>query len=148
MTDMTCRPVMSDEDFLRAFEACAIDAGDFRHADHVRLAWIYLQRHPLLEAIERFRDSLQRFAAHHGVPGRYHETITWAYLLLIHERMQRGDGAGDWDRFRAVHADLLQWKPSILERYYTRETLLSDIARRTFVLPDMAARRTARLGGA
>ena len=143
MSDATLRPGMSDEDFVRAFEACAIGASDFRHADHVRLAWIYLRRHPLLKAIERFRDSLQRFAAHNGVPGRYHETITWAYLLLIHERMQRDDGVGDWDRCRAVHGDLLQWNPSILERYYTRETLLSDTARRTFVLPDMAARSTA-----
>jgi hypothetical protein len=136
---MTCTAscqTMSDDDFLRAFEACAIAASDFRHADHVRLGWIYLQRNTLVEAIERFTVSLKRFAAHHGVPGRYHETITWAYLLLIHERMQRGDAPSDWEGFRAANDDLLRWKPSILERYYTRETLASDVARRTFVLPD------------
>ncbi len=31
--------------------------------------------------------------------------------------------------------------PSILDRYYTRETLASDLARRTFVLPDGAVGR-------
>jgi len=143
MTDRPCRPAMTDDEFLRAFEACAIAASDFRHADHVRLAWIYLQRHPLIDAIRRFTDSLKRFAAYNGVPGRYHETITWAYLLLIHERMRQDDGAGEWEGFRAAHGDLLQWKPSILERYYTRETLLSDVARRTFVLPDRLTRSMA-----
>src|SRR5262249_41374605 len=94
------RLAMSDDDLVRAFEACAIGATEFHHADHVRLAWIYLRRCPLVEAIERFTVALKRFAAHHGVPGRYHETITWAYLLLVHERMQRGDADGDWESFR------------------------------------------------
>jgi hypothetical protein len=127
---------MNDRDFVADFEACAVASTDFHHADHVRLAWIYLREHPLIEAIERFTTSLQRFAAHHGVPGLYHETITWAYLLLIHERMQRDDAPDDWDSFRAANSDLFERKPSILERYYLPGTLGSDIARRIFVLPD------------
>jgi hypothetical protein len=128
---------MNDRDFVDAFEACAIPSSDFRHADHVRLAWIYLRERPLLEAIERFTTSLQRFATHHGVPGLYHETITWAYLLIIHERMQRDDSSKDWEFFRAANRDLFNWKPSVLDRYYAPGTLKSDLARRTFVLPDV-----------
>ena len=127
---------MNDREFVDAFEACAIPSSDFHHADHVRLAWIYLRECPLLEAIERFTTSLQRFATHHGVPGLYHETITWAYLLIIHERMQRDDSPKDWESFRAANRDLFNWKPSVLDRYYAPGTLKSDLARRTFVLPD------------
>ena len=36
----------------------------------------------------------------------------------------------------AQNADLLSWKPSILDRYYTADVLWSDRARRTFVMPD------------
>jgi hypothetical protein len=90
----------------------------------------------VLEAIERFTTSLRRFAAHHGVPGLYHETITWSYLLLIHERMQRDDSAKDWDSFRSANRDLFDRRPSVLDRYYAPGTLASDLARRTFVLPD------------
>ena len=132
---------MNDRDFVDAFEACAIASSDFHHADHVRLAWIYLRRHPLIEAIERFTTSLQRFAAHHSVPGLYHETISWAYLLLIHERMQRDGASGGWESFRAANGDLFAWKPSILERYYSPETLNSDLARSVFILPDAGATR-------
>ena len=129
---------MNDRDFVAAIEGCAIAGSDFRHADHIRLAWIYLREHPLIEAIDRLTTSLKRFAAHHGVPEKYHETITWAYLLLIHERLQRGGASATWDEFRAANADLFAWKPSILERYYPTATLQSDVARRVFVLPSPA----------
>jgi hypothetical protein len=136
---------MNDRDFLAAFEACAIAASDFHHADHVRVAWIYLQEYPLLKAIERFTMSLKRFANHHGVTGIYHETITWAYLLVIHERMQRDNTGLGWEHFCAANSDLFARSPAIIERYYSRETLSSDLARRTFVLPDCGelARRSA-----
>lgn len=127
---------MNDREFVAAVESCAISCSNFRHADHVRLAWIYLRNHSLIEAIERFTESLQRFAVHCGVPEKYHETITWAYLLLIHERMRRDDAPCEWESFSAVNLDLVGWKPSILERYYTPQTLRSDFARRIFVLPD------------
>jgi len=129
---------MNDRDFAAAIESCTIAGSDFHHADHIRLAWIYLREHPLIEAIDRFTTSLKRFAAHHGVPEKYHETITWAYLLLIHERLQRGGASATWDEFRTANADLLAWKPSILERYYATATLQSDVARRVFVLPSLA----------
>ena len=125
---------MDDRDFLAAFEACAIGNADFHHRDHIRLAWIYLRRFPVIEAIERFTTSLKRFAEHHGKPMLYHETITWAYLLLIHERM---NGESSFDDFRVANPDLFMWKPSILNAYYREETLASDRARRLFVLPDV-----------
>src|SRR5258708_29115069 len=96
---------MNDRDFVVAFEKCAIPNDAFRHADHVRLAWIYLREHRLIEAIARFTTSLQRFAAHHGVPGRYHDTITWAYRLLIHEPTPRDAPPTGWESFTAPTRD-------------------------------------------
>jgi hypothetical protein len=127
---------MNDRNFVAAVESCALCGGDFHHTDHIRLAWIYLCEHPLLEAIARFTTSLRRFAAHHGVPQKYNETISWAYLLLIHERMQREGAPRDWEGFREANPDLFAWKPSVLQRYYAPATLASDLARRVFVLPD------------
>lgn len=122
---------MNDRQFIDAFESCTL--ADFHHADHVRLAFLYLCEEPLLAAIERFTASLRRFAEHNGVPQLYHETITWAYLLLIHERRIAGE---TFDAFRARNPELFTWKPSVLDRYYTAETLWSERARQTFVFPD------------
>ncbi|MGA3196073.1 MAG: hypothetical protein ABSD39_13815 [Terriglobales bacterium] len=115
--------------------------GEFHHADHVRVAFAYVAEFPLLEAIGKFSAALQRFAISKGKPQLYHQTITWAYLLLIHERLARGLAeAGsllNWEEFSAQNPDLLVWKGGILERYYSREVLDSDVARRAFVFPDV-----------
>jgi hypothetical protein len=58
--------------------------------------------------------------------------------------MERDSAPADWVSFRATNGDLFDRKPSILERYYSPETLSSDIARRIFVLPD--ARAGSRVG--
>jgi len=125
-----------DRKFLEAFESGTLPEGAFHHRDHVRLAWLYLRRLPPAAALARFSDGLRRFAASIGKGGRYHETITWAYLLLIRERMEQGGRRPSWAEFAADNADLLTWRPSILDRYYRPETLASDLARRVFVLPD------------
>src|SRR5262249_61516758 len=74
---------MEDRDFVAAFEAGTLPNEAFHHRDHVRLAWLYLRELPPAQALTRFTEGLRRFAAVHGKPGLYHETITWAYLLLI-----------------------------------------------------------------
>jgi hypothetical protein len=127
--------VRSDRELLETFEACTLPPGELHHADHIRLAFLYLRDYPPPEALARFVASLQRFAASLGKPGLYHETITWAYLLLIRERMARGEAA-DFAEFRRMNEDLFRWKPSVLEEYYTPATLGSELARRVFVMPD------------
>jgi hypothetical protein len=126
---------MNDRDFADAFERCTLPNGSFHHRDHVRMAWIYLRHLPLLDALARFTTSLRRFASANGHPEIYHATITWAYLLLTHERIERAP-ATDWESFASANPDLLTWRPSLLDRYYEPETLASDLARRVFVMPD------------
>lgn len=128
---------LDDATLLREFEDGTISA--FHHREHVRVAWLYLKSEPPLTALAHFAEGLQRFAAARGASGLYHETITWAYLLLIRERMERGGTDTTSEEFADRHPDLLSWKPSILDRYYRPETLGSELARRVFVMPDRAA---------
>ena len=124
---------------VEMFEAGAIDAQAFDHEAHIYTAWLYLERHSLLEAVDRFSAALRRFTAQLGVPGKYHVTITWFYLFLIEERRQQSGGE-DWFCFRRKHKDLfVQGEMNILKRYYSGATLGSDRARRSFVMPDRLA---------
>lgn len=127
---------MSDDEFVAAFEDCTLPLESFRHADHVRMAFLYLGRYPLLEAIREFSTSLVKFAAAYGETNLYNETITWAYLLLIRERLARAGGPQTWAEFSACNADLLDWSDNILKKYYRDETLTSGLAKTTFVFPD------------
>ena len=130
---------MDDETLVAAFEAGQEPPGGFHHREHVRVAWYYLQRHPLPEALVRFSTALRHFAEAQGKPGLYHETITTAYVLLINERLDGKERDLPWDAFADRHPDLVSSKPPILDRYYQPGTLKSDRARRTFVLPDRLA---------
>ena len=111
--------------------------GDFHHADHMRVAFAYVSELPVPEALARFSAALKRFALSKGKPNLYHETITWAYLFLIGERIARAGITQSWEEFAEKNQDLLVWKGGILERYYSKATLESDLARKRFVLPDL-----------
>jgi hypothetical protein len=127
---------MTGDELIRQFEDGTTPAATFHHADHVRLAFEYLCRYSALEALRRFSAALQRFAAGQGKAQLYHETITWAYLLLIRERIARAGSVQTWEEFGERNADLLVWKGGVLAALYRQETLDSELARHTFVLPD------------
>ena len=123
---------MTDAAFVTAFEQDAL--AELPHRAHVRLAWIYLSHEPLADAAVRFVAGLKRFAAARGAAAKYHETITWAYLLWIHACIARGPACADFAAFAAAHPELLERDG--LRRFYRAETLAGAEARRVFVLPD------------
>ena len=143
---MTMRGITNRE-LIAEFEESRAPGG-FHHADHVRVAFAYVSELPLLEALARFPAALQRFALAKGKPHLYHQTITWAYLMLIHERLARAgfgrpgpierNSVPSWEEFSEHNPDLLIWKGGILERYYSRAVLDGELARRSFVFPDRA----------
>ena len=122
---------MDDREFVAQFESCTLPPNSFSHRNHVRLAWLYLKEEPLLGALDRFRRSLKRYAGSLGASAKYHETITFAFLFLIHERMQC-DALATFEEFAEANPDLFG---PVLSRYYSKETLESELARKTFVMP-------------
>ena len=126
---------MNEEERLlvEGFEASTLP--DFSHADHLHVAWLYLRDLDLAEAALRFRRGARALATSRGRPENYHETVTWAYLLLIQERRVESAPDADWDAFLSENSDLLENGRAVLEAHYDAETLDSDLARRVFVLP-------------
>ncbi len=120
---------------LEAFRAGTLSTDAFHHVDHVRMAWVYVREYGLESAAWQFVDDLKLFAAAKGVPGLYHATITQAYLSILAERIAVTPTAA-WPDFVAAHPDLLQWKPGVLDGYYSPERLWCAAARARFLLPD------------
>ena len=50
---MERRPAPADDEFRRSFERCEIPNDEFRHRDHLRLAWIYLRESDVSTAAAR-----------------------------------------------------------------------------------------------
>ena len=136
---------MNCNDLIRQLEDCTLSAAAFDHRAHVQAGFTYLRRHGYAGALAAMANALRRFAAHHGKHGLYHETVTAAFLALIHQRMAEdlaargqeialaGAQALDWERFAASHPDL--FASDLLARYYNKDMLRSDLARHCFVLP-------------
>jgi hypothetical protein len=127
---------MTDDEWMAAFEQTALPKDAFHHAEHVKMAFLYLDKYQPLEAVGRFCSALTRFAAAHRKPDRYNETVTWAFLLLIRERLARATSPQTWAEFSASNADLLCWEDNVLKKYYRPETLTSALAKRVFLFPD------------
>jgi hypothetical protein len=127
---------ITEQELIAQFESGSLPPTAFHHAEHVRMAFAYLRQYPLLQALEKFSAGLKLFAKAQGKENLYNETITWAYVFLIHERMSRSGRTQTFEEFAEANPDLLMWKNGILKRYYAEETLQSDLAKRVFVFPD------------
>jgi hypothetical protein len=123
---------IDDEEFLRAFHDCELPAACFRHGDHLRLAWLQLHRVPAGEALERVRTGIRRFAAHHGVPHIFHETMTtaWVRLLATHREP-------DFAQF--IRENEHRLNRDLLYRFWTPDALNSEAAKRGWLAPDREA---------
>lgn len=121
---------------IEQFEAGDVDAGQFDHEAHVYVGWLYVQAFDFAEAVARFDGALRRLTKRLGVPGKYHATITWLFLVLINERALPGE---TWEEFRSRNETLIRDSKTTLQRYYSDTLLFSDAARRHFVLPDRLA---------
>ncbi|HYL77202.1 MAG TPA: hypothetical protein VEU96_23510 [Bryobacteraceae bacterium] len=126
---------MTDREFLSAFERCEIPNEQFRHRDHLRLAWIYLRLYGKPEAGTRIAEAIQRHAVHNGAPGKYHETMTLAWMELVYRAMRSLPDAAGFDEILDAFPHLLQ--KSALAQYYSSGVLESETARRVFVEPDL-----------
>ena len=112
---------------IEDFENGSIDPEQFDHEAHVYIAWSYLQKYDLEDAIGKFSKALRSLTRKLGIESKYHETITWFFLILIAESRDK-PGSNDWRTFKRQNPDLLTTRPSVISNYYSDERLGSSIA--------------------
>lgn len=126
---------LDDRGLVLAFEDLSLAASEFSHREHLRVAFLMLRGADFGEAALRFRRALARFATNAGVPGKVHETLTWAYLALVAERID-DDLQETSSDFLARNPDLLDHRNGALARLYDVDAITaSPVARARFVLP-------------
>jgi hypothetical protein len=126
---------LTDQEFVRAFEACELANDSFHHRDHIRLAWICLERYGELEARGQIARAIRKFAAHYGKSDKYHETITAAWLRLIASATALVPVDASFEDLTAAAPDLLDKRT--IEKFYSTAVLASEAARTYWVEPDL-----------
>jgi hypothetical protein len=121
---------------MAEFENGTLDPARFDHCSHLSLAWAYLQRDGFPEGALRFRQHLKAYVAKVGAEGKYHETITWAYLVLLNEELSLRSPPGEpFDAMIQRRPDLLDHRSGAIACCYSKSQLDSPAARHVFLLP-------------
>jgi hypothetical protein len=131
---------MNDEAFLQQFEDCTWPFDQWHHRQHIKVAYLYLLRYPSLDnAIDRMRTAIKRYNAAQHVPEApdrgYHETVTQAWMRLVHFTVSAYGPSANADEFFERHPQLWQFK--VLRLFYSQEKLMSAEAKVRFVPPDI-----------
>lgn len=84
---------MKDDELVAAFEGGWLEPAAFRHREHVRVAWVLLQRYGRDGAEERLAGGIRALAARAGRPEKYDGALTRAWVERI-------------DQVRAARPDL------------------------------------------
>ena len=104
---------MTDDELMAGFARDTLDPAGVGHREHVRLAWLYLQRYGRAETEQRLLTGLRALAARAGRPDRFSAPLTLAWI----DRIDRARSALGTHSF----ADLLHQHPELGERATVRE---------------------------
>jgi hypothetical protein len=122
---------MNDLDLVTAFERGTLTA--FPHREHVRVAWILLERDGYDRAVAAMTGGIRGMAMAAGLLSKYHETRTIAWMRLINDaRTEPFETSSDFVDHRPA---LL--RPDRLDDHCSAGRLASDEARTSFVEPDL-----------
>jgi len=129
----------ADDTFLEQFEATTWPLEQWHHRQHIKVAYMYLCRYPLGTASIRIREKIKAFNAAKQVPDGlsmgYHETMTQAWLQLVHFSLCEYGPAESADAFYESNPQLSQKKT--LRFFYTRERFMTLEGKNEFLSPDV-----------
>jgi hypothetical protein len=110
-------------------------SGQFRHLQHIKLAFLAVRRYGMPEATARICDWIQRIAAYKRAPQKYHHTVSRAWVEIVAYHVGEDPGCADFDTFAARNPALLDKR--LLSRHYRSSTLAAGPARRGWIEPDL-----------
>jgi hypothetical protein len=123
---------MSDT-FLAHFETGKLHP--FAHEDHIRMAWLYLRRDGWQEGYRQIQAGLKNFAAAHGQPEKYHETITRFWAMLVNHAIEQQPDMDSFADFQQAFPFLFD--KSIIKKHYSKAVFFDAVARQQWVEPDI-----------
>ena len=127
-----------DREFKDQVESCEYSVPQFDHRAHLRLAYVYLvQQNDAQAAVSLMKVALINLLKHAGIEPstKYHETLTEAWIFAVHHFLSHTESSTSADDFIEQHPVMLDSK--IMLSHYTEEVLFSEVARRSFVEPNL-----------
>jgi hypothetical protein len=130
------------EKLVAAFEDASIARRAWKHAEHLVVALYYASKYDNVEtATDRMRRGLfnlltEGFKVDLTKEMPYHETLTVFWMRTVDEFSRTTDGSPLHEKANSL---IEKFDKNYPLRFYSREFLFSDEARRRFVEPDLGA---------
>jgi hypothetical protein len=125
-------------EMIAGFEDGSIAQADWRHAEHVLVACRYVTDHDTETATARMRAGIKNLLRSFGVVEDekypYHETLTVFWIKLVAAVRERRRDLEFFEFCRMAESELTKDLPLA---FYSRELLLSDAARASYIEPDL-----------
>ena len=133
--DSTVSFEVTGSELVRGLETAELPNARFRHREHVCAAVHFLRSFGYPAAEPRFVKTLSAYAASHGQADKFHVTITLAWMRLVAAALVANRSARSFRSFVAERPDLLD--KGLIFRYYSRERIFADDARKSWIEPDL-----------
>jgi hypothetical protein len=109
--------------------------GQFRHRQHINLAFYAVRRYGMPDAIGAICGWIRQIAAYERAPQKYHHTVSRAWVELVAHHVAADPSCADFDVFADRNPALLDKR--LLARHYRSSTLAAGPARQDWVEPDL-----------
>jgi hypothetical protein len=110
-------------------------AGQFRHRQHINLAFYAVRRFSMPGAVAKICTWIQQIAAYERAPQKYHHTVSRAWVEMVAHHVAADPDCADFEAFARKNPALLDKR--LLSRHYRSSTLAAEPARRGWVEPDL-----------
>jgi hypothetical protein len=110
-------------------------AGQFRHRQHINLAFYAVRRYGMPDAVGAICGWIRQMAAYERAPQKYHHTVSRAWVELVAHHVAADPDCADFDVFANRYPALLDKR--MLGRHYRSSTLAAGPARHGWVEPDL-----------
>ncbi|KZN39371.1 hypothetical protein N480_00650 [Pseudoalteromonas luteoviolacea S2607] len=122
--------------FLTQFEDLSLNPVHFNHIGHIRIACIYLNKYTEAEAIKKVCTGIRAYAESLGAKDKFNLTVTAMLVKVIANRLKSCE-AKTWEAFIASNQDLATDAVGVLSQYITKERMMSDTAKVSYLAPDL-----------
>jgi hypothetical protein len=124
-----------DPEFAAMLAAVTGPGGEFRHRQHVNLAFLAVRRYGMPEAVGKVCTWIRGIAEYHRAPQKYHHTVSQAWVELVAHHVAAEPDCADFGLFAKRNPALLDKR--LLSRHYRSSTLAARPARHSWVAPDL-----------
>jgi hypothetical protein len=114
--------------------------GQFRHRQHIHLAFLAVRRYGMPDAVTRLCGWIRQLTEYERNPQKYHHTVSraWVEIVAYHagaDNAGADDGGSSFEEFAEGNPALLDKR--LLSQHYRSSTLASGPARAGWVEPDL-----------